>query len=169
MPGLPASLWRRRCKVREARRVLLACWLSLISFAACANTPLGEPALEEHVNRLASELRCLVCQNQTIADSQADLALQLKGEVRRQLQQGASDVQIREFMVQRYGDYVLYRPPVNKTTWLLWFGPALLLTLGGALLGLHVRDRRRAFQGQPDSVLPPDEDGPFPSSEATRA
>ena len=109
--------------------------------------------LDEHVNRLTSELRCLVCQNQTIADSQAALAVQLKNEVRQQLAHGATDAQVRDFMVQRYGDFVLYRPPVNSATWLLWAGPALLLALGATLAGLHWRERRTAFRDQPDSIL----------------
>jgi cytochrome c-type biogenesis protein CcmH len=118
----------------------------------------GDPALDEHVSRLTAELRCLVCQNQTIADSQAELAVQLKHEVRQQLAHGASDQQVRDFMVQRYGDFVLYRPPVNASTILLWVGPALLLLLGGGLLLVHWRERRQAFDGQPDSVLPTDDE-----------
>jgi cytochrome c-type biogenesis protein CcmH len=113
--------------------------------------------LDEHVNRLTSELRCLVCQNQTIADSQATLAVQLKNEVRQQLAHGATDAQVRDFMVQRYGDFVLYRPPVKGTTWLLWGGPALLLALGATLAWLHWRERRAAFRDQPDSILPDDD------------
>ncbi len=139
-------------------------WLKIM-LAACAwsvasvtNTQAAAD-LEEHVNRLASELRCLVCQNQTIADSQAELAVQLKHEVRQQLAHGATDEQVRGFMVERYGDFVLYRPPVNQSTWLLWGGPALLLLLGSALVWLHWRDRRKAFQDQPDSILP-QEDAP---------
>jgi cytochrome c-type biogenesis protein CcmH len=113
--------------------------------------------LDERVNRLTSELRCLVCQNQTIADSHSELATQLKNEVRRQMARGASDEQVRRFMVDRYGEFVLYRPPVNHTTWLLWGGPALLLALGGAFLAMHWRERRSAFADAPDSVLPEDE------------
>lgn len=130
--------------------ILVACLLGL-SVSSHAQTA---SELDEHVTRLTSELRCLVCQNQTIADSQAELAVQLKKEVHQQLAHGASDEQVRDFMVQRYGDFVLYRPPVNQSTWLLWGGPALLLLLGAVLVGLHWRDRRTAFQDQPDSVLP---------------
>jgi len=84
--------------------------------------------------------------------------VQLKHEVRQQLAHGASDQQVRDFMVQRYGDFVLYRPPVNASTVLLWVGPALLLLLGGGLLLVHWRERRQAFDGQPDSVLPTDDE-----------
>ena len=76
---------------------------------------------------LSAELRCLVCQNQTIADSNAELAIDLKNQVREKLGQGMSDKDVIDYMVQRYGDFVLYRPPVRGTTWLLWFGPFLLL------------------------------------------
>ena len=131
---------------------LLAPW----AIAAAVVSP-ADLILEEHVNRLTTELRCLVCQNQTIADSQAELALQLKAEVRSQLARGATDEQVREFMVERYGQFVLYRPPLSAHTVLLWAGPALLLLLGAGLFGAHWRESRQAFDGQPDSVLPDDD------------
>lgn len=139
----------------------LALWLTLalVMTLVITSSPVRAQAasdLDEHVNRLTSELRCLVCQNQTIADSQATLAVQLKNEVRQQLAHGATDAQVRDFMVQRYGDFVLYRPPVKGATWLLWAGPALLLALGATLAGLHWRERRTAFRDQPDSILPDD-------------
>ncbi|MES2932751.1 MAG: cytochrome c-type biogenesis protein [Pseudomonadota bacterium] len=118
--------------------VLLAC--SGFSSAIAALEP--NAAFEKHVNNLAQELRCLVCQNQTIADSQAPLALDLKNQVREKLAQGAADSEVIDFMVQRYGDFVLYRPPVKNTTWVLWFGPFLLLLLG--LIGLFVKLRQQA-------------------------
>ena len=102
----------------------------------------GDPALERRVQALAEELRCLVCQNQTIADSNADLAIDLKNQVREKLKQGASEKDVIAFMTERYGDFVLYRPPVKAITWLLWFGPGLLLVAG--LIALFVRLRRRA-------------------------
>lgn len=146
----------RRAWQKGIRRVLLG--LSLAAAGAGWGAAAAEAVgLDEHVNRLTAELRCLVCQNQTIADSQAELAVQLKNEVRAQLARGATDDEVRQFMVQRYGDFVLYRPPVNEATWLLWGGPALLLLLGGGLMALHWRERGAAFKGQPDSVLP-DED-----------
>lgn len=114
--------------------------------------------LDEHVTRLASELRCLVCQNQTVADSQAELAMQLKKEVRKQLAQGSTDEEVRAFMVQRYGDFVLYKPRLNSSTWLLWGGPLLLLGLAALLVGLYWRERRAAWDdGAPDSVLSAEE------------
>ena len=101
----------------------------------------ADPALEQRVMTLAAELRCLVCQNQTIADSSAPLAEDLRNQVRQKMRQGASDSQIIDFMVERYGDFVLYRPPVKATTLLLWFGPLLLVAAG--LLVLLRRLRRR--------------------------
>lgn len=119
----------------------------------------GDTSLEERAQRLAQELRCLVCQNQTIADSHAELAVQLKAELREQLRQGATDEQVRQFMVDRYGEFVLYRPPLNLTTALLWGSPLVLLLAGGGLFLAHVRERKRALQGLPDSQLPDALDG----------
>ena len=102
------------------------------------------PALELRVTQLAQELRCLVCQNQTIADSQAPLAVELKNQVREQLARGQSDQDVIDFMVQRYGDFVLYRPPVKASTWLLWFGPFLLLAFGLLALVLKLRQKPAA-------------------------
>lgn len=108
----------------------------------------GASPLDERVNQLASELRCLVCQNQTVADSHAPLAVQLKQEVRKQLAAGASADEVRDFMVQRYGDFVLYRPPVNAGTLALWVGPAVILLLGLVALALVLR-QRRLLAGEP--------------------
>ena len=102
------------------------------------------PALELRVTQLAQELRCLVCQNQTIADSQAPLAVELKNQVREQLARGQSDQDVIDFMVQRYGDFILYRPPVKASTWLLWFGPFVLLALGLLALLLKLRQKPAA-------------------------
>ena len=97
------------------------------------------PALEKRVMDLANELRCLVCQNQTIADSHAPLAVDLKNQIREQLGRGASERDVIEFMVGRYGDFVLYRPPLKASTLLLWFGPFLLLALGAFFLFRRIR------------------------------
>lgn len=103
----------------------------------------ADPALEQHVLRIAAELRCLVCQNQSLADSHAPLALDLRQQIREMLRRGDSDAQVRAFMTERYGDFVLYRPPVRPGTWLLWFGPALLLAGGLATLAAVLRRRAR--------------------------
>ena len=125
-------------------------WLVCLFFAAAANAapardalPLSDdPALEQRVMQLSSELRCLVCQNETLADSHADLAVDLRNQVREQMRAGKSDEQIKEWLTQRYGDFVLYRPPVKPTTWLLWIGPFVLML--GAIAGFILYVRRRA-------------------------
>jgi cytochrome c-type biogenesis protein CcmH len=104
----------------------------------------ADPVLEHRVTALASELRCLVCQNQTIADSNAPLAEDLRNQVREKMRQGASDSDIVDYMVARYGDFVLYRPPLKLTTVLLWFGPLLLLAGGFVVLLRRVLRRRPA-------------------------
>jgi cytochrome c-type biogenesis protein CcmH len=101
----------------------------------------GDPALEKRLETLTGQLRCLVCQNQTIADSHADLAIDLKNEIREKMQSGMSDKEIVDYLVARYGDFVLYRPPVKITTWLLWFGPFLFLVVGVAALMIRVKKR----------------------------
>ncbi|RRS06418.1 cytochrome c-type biogenesis protein CcmH [Aquabacterium soli] len=118
-------------------------------------SPSTDAQLDERVNRLAGELRCLVCQNQTIAESSVPLARQLKAEVRTQLAGGASEQQVRDFMARRYGDFILYRPPVTQLTWLLWGGPLLLLLLGGLLLS---QQRARARTDTKDDAEALDDD-----------
>jgi cytochrome c-type biogenesis protein CcmH len=128
-----------------------------LAYAADAVPAAEDPVLEAKVLAIAVELRCLVCQNQTIADSHADLANDLRRQVRDMLQQGKSKPEILDFMTARYGDFVLYRPPVKNTTALLWYGPALLF--GGAALTLLLVMRRRArvgaerFEADPESDL----------------
>lgn len=109
-----------------------------------AATLASDPALERRVNEIGLELRCLVCQNQTISDSNAGLAVDLKNQIREQLQAGKSEKQIIDFMVERYGDFVLYRPPVRATTLLLWAGPFVLLAL--AVFGAVAVVRRRRVE-----------------------
>ena len=101
-----------------------------------------DPVAQARAVRLSGELRCLVCQNQTIADSNADLAVDLRRQVREQIAAGRSDREIIEFMTTRYGDFVLYRPPLRATTALLWAGPALLLVVGVFVLARIVRARK---------------------------
>lgn len=120
--------------------------------------------LDEAMNRrmmaIATELRCLVCQNQTVADSHADLAVDLRAQIATLLQEGKTDEQVRAFMTDRYGDFILYRPPVDARTGLLWFGPAALAVLG--LLGLwwmlRQRSRMPAQAFDPDAADAPDEE-----------
>lgn len=97
--------------------------------------------LEKQVNKISEELRCLVCQNQTIADSNAELAVDLKNQVRDMVESGQTQEQIVDYMVQRYGDFVLYRPPVKVSTYLLWAGPFLLLVMGLVVLITNLRKR----------------------------
>jgi cytochrome c-type biogenesis protein CcmH len=97
--------------------------------------------LEARVNKLSEELRCLVCQNQSLADSHAELAQDLKNQVREMLRKGMTDREVIDFLVQRYGDFVLYRPPVKSTTWLLWGGPFLLLITGLVVFFVKLRHR----------------------------
>src|SRR4029450_10587227 len=107
-------------------------WLAaaLVAFATCL---FAQPDLDARLKKLEDELRCLVCQNQSLADSSAPLAEDLRREVRALAVSGKSDEEIKQFLVARYGDFVLYNPPVKSTTWLLWFGPFVLLT-GGAVV-----------------------------------
>jgi cytochrome c-type biogenesis protein CcmH len=136
------------------RKQLLAWLLVLLAapFAAGAREapPVGQdPVIERRMMALADELRCLVCQNQTLADSHADLAADLRQEIRELMQKGQSDEQIKRYLVARYGDFVLYRPPLKSTTWLLWFGPAVLLVGGLATLYLVLLRRRRLAADEP--------------------
>ena len=127
------------------RKLIIASFVLLLANVALANVamPVAEnPELEKRVQAISEELRCLVCQNQTIADSHADLAIDLKNQVREMLAQGKSNKEVTDYMVQRYGDFVLYRPPVKTTTWLLWFGPFLLLIGGIGFLVLKLKNRK---------------------------
>jgi cytochrome c-type biogenesis protein CcmH len=128
-------------------RKLLVLMLSALVFniAHAADSALGtdDPALEKRVMELSENLRCLVCQNQTIADSPAELAKDLKKQIREKMQQGMSDRDIIDYMVARYGDFVLYRPPLKGTTMLLWFGPLLFFAAGLAALFYRVSRRRK--------------------------
>ena len=128
--------------------LLLLAWLGWA--AAQEARPLAEdPVLEAKVMQIAEGLRCLVCQNETIAASHADLAVDLRKQIRQKLQQGQSEAQIVDFMVQRYGYFVLYKPPLKRSTWLLWGGPFVLLAVALAVLALNIRRRRAAAAAGP--------------------
>jgi cytochrome c-type biogenesis protein CcmH len=108
-----------------------------------------DPLQQKRAVELEANLRCLVCQNQTIADSNAELAQDLRRQVREQIAAGRTDTEIVGYMVQRYGDFVLYNPPVKMTTILLWFGPFLLLVLGVFALWRHVKMRNKRAEPMP--------------------
>jgi cytochrome c-type biogenesis protein CcmH len=127
--------------VRKYLTALLVAACVGLSHAGEAQPIVEDPVLEARVQSLAEVLRCLVCQNQNLADSHADLAIDLKNQVRAMLKQGKSEQEVIDYMVQRYGDFVLYRPPVKGTTWLLWGGPFILV--GGGLIALFVNLKRR--------------------------
>jgi cytochrome c-type biogenesis protein CcmH len=132
-------------------RGVFACLLCLVPalvLAKEAAPAADDPVLEQRLMRLAKELRCLVCQNESLADSHADLATDLRNQIREQMRAGHSDEQIKGWLTQRYGDFVLYRTPVKATTAVLWFGPFVLLLLGLGVLLLYLR-RRRARVGLP--------------------
>ena len=123
---------------------LLALLMSLPVAAREATPMASDPVLEARVMAIAEELRCLVCQNETIAASHADLAVDLRSQIRSKLAQGQTSQQILDFMVERYGDFVLYRPPLKPLTLLLWVGPFALLLLAAGVLALNVRRLRRS-------------------------
>jgi cytochrome c-type biogenesis protein CcmH len=119
--------------------------LFFISFANAKEAPLvaPNPDIDARMVRITSELRCLVCQNQTIADSHAALAIDLRNQVIEKLQEGQSDSQIIDYMTARYGDFVLYRPPVKSTTAILWYGPGILLLASLTILFFVLRRRSK--------------------------
>lgn len=152
VPGR-AALTRARRSISGA--LLLGLTLAGLTFPVLAQvqTPaadLPSPALAQRLKKLESELRCLVCQNQTLAESPAGLAGDLRREVRTLIEQGKSDDEIKTYLQARYGDFVLYRPPVDRKTYLLWFGPFVLL-VGGAMLLWWMARRRRQAIGLPDT------------------
>jgi cytochrome c-type biogenesis protein CcmH len=108
-----------------------------------------DPVAARRAVALSEKLRCLVCQNQSIAESNAELAVDLRRQINEQIAAGRSDGEIVDFMVQRYGDFVLYRPPFKASTVLLWLGPALLLVLGFLTLRRVLRSRQRADEDRP--------------------
>ena len=149
-------------------------WLALALFVATGTAQAKEavelgdaPWVEARMQHLSEELRCLVCQNETLASSRAELANDLRVEVRALVKQGKTDAQIKEYLVARYGDFVLYRPQVKPITWVLWFGPFALLLCALGLGWLYLRERQKmrlrtlpdaARRAQADRLL--DEAGP---------
>ncbi|MBU3540031.1 cytochrome c-type biogenesis protein [Polynucleobacter sp. UB-Tiil-W10] len=122
--------------------LIVVCVLSLSSAIANEAAPLADdPVTEQRLISISEEMRCLVCQNESLAGSRSDLANDLRREIRILIKEGKSDDQIRSFMVERYGDFVLYRPPVKPVTWLLWIGPFVILGIGIAGLLMYLRRR----------------------------
>ncbi len=129
--------------------IVLACAANIASAKDAA--PLADdPVTEQRLIAISEEMRCLVCQNESLAGSRSDLANDLRREIRVLIVEGKSDEQIRNFMVERYGDFVLYRPPVKPITWLLWIGPFVILLAG--IIGLMIYLRRRN-QSVPSTTL----------------
>ena len=131
--------------------LLICALLCLETSLAKEAAPLAQdPILEQRLIRISEEMRCLVCQNESLAGSRSDLANDLRREIRTLIQEGKSDDQIRSFMVERYGDFVLYRPPVKPITWLLWIGPFVILAMGIAGLLMYLRRRNQSL---PNTIL----------------
>jgi cytochrome c-type biogenesis protein CcmH len=126
--------------------LLLALQCALPAFANEAQPLAEDPVVEKRLIGISAELRCLVCQNESLAGSRADLALDLRREIRTLIKDGKTDAEITDFMVSRYGDFVLYRPPVNRVTWLLWFGPFVLLLGAVVVLVRMVRQSQNSKQ-----------------------
>lgn len=123
--------------------ILLLALMPLFAYAGEAKDLAEDPVLEKRMVVLAEKLRCLVCQNESLASSHAELAEDLRREVREQMAQGKDDQQIIDYLVARYGDFVLYDPPVKSYTLLLWFGPFVLLLIGVGMLLFQLRKRRQ--------------------------
>lgn len=144
----------REALVGTIRRTigLVVASMAFLAMPALAGeaTPLAEdPAVEQRLIAISEELRCLVCQNESLAGSRADLAQDLRREIRSLIKQGKSDAEIMDFMVGRYGDFVRYRPPVKPTTWLLWGGPFVLMLAGVAGLVAYLRRRSGRVDEKP--------------------
>lgn len=135
-----------------ARSVFAFCFLlsANLAFAGEAKPLAEDPVLEARLKAMSHELRCLVCQNQTLADSDAPLAEDLRKEIRTQIREGKSDQEVVDYLVARYGDFVRYRPPVNNSTALLWFGPFLLLLIGGFVLFRLLKKQASGEKFQPE-------------------
>ena len=131
--------------------LLLFCLLPAVVTAQIKieDKPSDDPVVEERLAKLSHELRCLQCQNQTLAESPSSIAADLRREIREQIKAGKSDKEIVAFLTQRYGDFILYRPRVTPTTYLLWFGPFVLLIGGLIVLFRYVKQRRDAITEQP--------------------
>ena len=144
-------LFRRDERILKKVALGIALWLAVLASPvraqeppAAPDQPLAAPAQEARARALFEDVRCVVCQHESIADSPAGIAADMRRLVREEIGSGADDAAIRADLVRRYGDYILFRPPVRAATWLLWFGPLLLVLAVGAVLALLARRRRPA-------------------------
>ena len=153
-PGYHRPRLRRSARVTVFVLTLVSLYLPVTSALSKEAQPAEDPQIEQRMRNLTQQLRCLVCQNETLADSQADLAEDLRREIREQMRAGKTDQQILAYLTQRYGDFVLYRPPIKSTTYLLWFGPFVLLIIGLIVLYRYVKHRKELI---PESPLTADE------------
>lgn len=134
---------------RSLVQFLFLCLFACVAFAQTAQPLAEDPEIEKRLQALSQELRCLVCQNETLADSRAGLAEDLRREIREQMKAGKTDQEIITFLTVRYGDFVLYRPRVKPITYLLWFGPFILLGVGLFVLYRQLKQRRALIVVEP--------------------
>ncbi len=139
----------KRVAIQLLLLVCVICGLHAGATAQIAQSLTDDPELEKRVMNLSQELRCLVCQNETLADSRAGLAEDLRREIREQMKAGRSDKEIIAFLTARYGQFVLYRPPVQPTTYLLWFGPFAFLLVGLGFLYRYLKQRGDLIKDEP--------------------
>lgn len=132
--------------------LIIFCSLPCLALAKEAKPLSNDPELEKRLMALSEQLRCLVCQNETLAGSQADLAEDLRGLIREQMKAGKSDKEIVAYLTDRYGKFILYKPPVDPTTYLLWFGPFVFLLAGLVFLFRYLKQRRELITEQPLSA-----------------
>jgi cytochrome c-type biogenesis protein CcmH len=145
--------------MRRVGLLALLCLLPLLAIAqAIQPLPFRDRAEEVRFQRLSAELRCPMCQNETLADSNAPIAHDLRRQIFEMMQAGKSDAEIKAFLVDRYSDFVLYKPPVEPKTWLLWFGPLAVLAIGGAVVAVQVRRRARVAANAPQAPANDTED-----------
>lgn len=147
----------RQSRLKPLLHVVLLALLAFAGHAFAASgaiepLPFKNHAQEVRFQHLTAQLRCLVCQNESLADSNADLARDLRLEVFQLMQQGKTDAQIKHYLVARYSDFVLYDPPLQPDTWLLWFGPLAILLAGGAVVAVTIRKRRNAADADNDNA-----------------
>jgi cytochrome c-type biogenesis protein CcmH len=153
MSETPRQGQRQRGRASAFARLLLIANLlcaAPVLYAIDTTAQFEDPQLQARYDRWIKELRCLVCQNESIADSNAGLAADLRREVHQMIRDGRSDAEIKRFMTERYGDFVLYRPPFEPRTWLLWSAPAILLAIGGLIAFRVVAGRSRLVGSDAD-------------------